>query len=369
MSFKPLPLSYQGKNNSTGLTIKAQAYLNGVAKAVGVSALTLSELDSTNVPGIYIGSISAAQLVSWGAANGDTVRVEMDATNSGKSSPYPISFTVSSISTDDLDAHLGTQDTAIAAVKSDTAAIKSDLESGSADLANILAAVQAIQNNAGFAMPVPAQLIKPGSGSNTYRIPLTFYNSQNALIDPDGKSVIVSLVNQSGADRGSYLVGSAGSPGTVAATWDSLGQLHVDVSIPSTASQEQLTASFAYAIGGAGTVRKSVTEIVSDVTADGFALQSTLTSVQSDVSAIKSDVENATSGVVAIKTELDAVKIQTDKIGDATIGLSAIKTAVNGVLAEAQNNIEGTGFNATTDSLHAIAAFLTANVYSGGRAF
>jgi hypothetical protein len=69
----------------------------------------------------------------------------------------------------------------IAAIKADTGAIKTDLETGSYSLQNILEAVQAIQNNAGFAVPVPAQLVIPSSGSTVYKVPVTVYDGRRCF--------------------------------------------------------------------------------------------------------------------------------------------------------------------------------------------
>ncbi len=365
MALKPIKVLYQAKNNTTGLTdVKAQVYVNSVAKAVGVSAIVLAELDATNSAGEYTLTISGATLAGYGAVAGDDIEIKIDSAT--KSAPSGIRFTATAFSTDDLDAHLVTQDTNIAAIKSDTSAIKTDLESGASSLATILSAVQAIQNNAGFSLPVPATLIKPSAGSNTYRLPITIYNEKNLLIDPDTSSIVVTLVNQAGADRSSYLTGVSGT--SAPAVRDSLGQYHIDLGIPSTASQEELIFSFAYAIAGAATARKAVSEIISDVQADGFALQTTLLSVQTTVNDADALLNNATYGLSAANTLQGLIKTQTDKLGDATIGLSAIKAQTVAIQAEIVNNVEGAGFATATDSLHAISAYISANVFSGGRA-
>ena len=68
---KPVRFLYQSKNNRTGLTdVKAKVFFNGVSKAVGASAITLTELDSVNMAGIYELLIPGATLTSWGAAQG-----------------------------------------------------------------------------------------------------------------------------------------------------------------------------------------------------------------------------------------------------------------------------------------------------------
>ena len=340
---KPVRLLYQSKALATGLTdVKAQVYLNNVAKAVGASALALTELDATNSPGIYELLIPGATLTSYGVTAGSYNALEITIDSASKSAPAPWRGEITVSNNDDLEAHLVLQDVAIAAVKADTAAIKVDLESGASSLANILAAVTAIQNNAGFSIPVPTTLIKPASGSNTYRLPVTIYNEKNLLVDPDTNSIVVTLVNQAGADRSSYLVGVSGT--SAPAVRDSQGQYHIDLGIPSTAAQEELIFTFSYAIGGAATARKAVTEVITDVAADGFALQTTLLSVQTTASSTNTAVLDSTNGLVAIKAAIVANN------------------------TEITSNVEGTGFVSSTDSLHGIRLFLAANIYVGGKA-
>lgn len=340
---KSLRIQYQAKKNQTGLTdVKAQIYLNGVAKAVGGSAVALTEIDATNAPGMYLLTLSGATLTGYGVATGQENTIHGEIDSASLSAPAPFRVDVNKADLDDLDIKLGTPAGAsvsadIAAVKTDTAAIKTDLETGASSLASILTAIQAIQNNAGFSVPVPAQLIVPSSGSNLYRIPVTLYNSTNALVDADTQTVTVHLANQAGTSRDSYL-------GSTTMVRDSLGQYHVDVTIAAAAPIEELLFTFTYSIGGAATARKSVTETAAEAASSGTALQSTLLDVQGDVDNVESIVASGTFGNAAIKTAVDAIQ------------------------SDLTNNVEGTGFVNSTDSLHAISVFLSANIFQGGRA-
>lgn len=350
---KALRFLYQAKNSQTGLTdVKAQVYLNGVAKAVAGAAIAavanangskVTELDPTNAPGIYEVLLTAADLTAWGVTQTAAAYLEVEIDSASKSAPAPFRQQVTLADLDDIDVKLGTPAGAsisadIAAVKSDTSAIKVDLETGPANLANILAAIQAVQNNAGFAIPVPSQMTIPASGSNLYRIPITIYDTNNDLVDPDSNSIVVGLVNQAGTDRGGFLVGSSGGPPlTVLATRDSLGQYHVDVSIPSTEVEEELLFSFNYAIGGKATARRATTVTLTEASTAGLALQSTLL-------LVKADIEDASTGLIPIKAAVDAIQ------------------------ADITTNVEGAGFSNTTDSLAAMSLFMRTYLYFGGRA-
>jgi hypothetical protein len=379
---KPVRLLYQSKNNTTGLTdVKAQIYLNAVAKAVGASAITLTELDATNAPGAYELLISAATLSSFGVVAGQLNALEGTITSATVPAPAAFRYEVTVANLDDIDTKLGTPAGAsvsadIASIKSDSSAIKSDLETGSNSLANILTAVRAIQNNAGFSIPVPAQLARPASGSNTYRIPVNIYNDINSLIDADSNSITVNLVNAAGVDRSTYLIGNAA--GSAPAVRDSIGNYHIDVVIPSSAVDEELLLKFSYSIGGAATSRLSTTVIVDAVNIAGLALQSTLLSVQNDTQNIKSDVESPSFGLSVIKADTAAAKsdLESGSFGLAVIKADTanIRTVVNdpssgnAALGSALLAIEGSGFVTASDSLHSLSVYIRQNVYAGGRA-
>lgn len=397
---KALRFLYQAKANTTGLTdITAEIYVNGSPKAVGVNAIKntanangsiITEIDSTNSPGVYEVYLAPADLTAWGVAAGSYSALEALVNSASKSAPaiFRQEETVANI--DDIDSKLGTPAGAsvsadiatlntklgapagasvsadIASVKSDTSAIKADLETGSASLATILSNIQALQNGSisngvGYVLP---EMIIPSSGSNTYKIPITIMDNVGALIDPTSNLVVVGCLNASGADRGSYLTGSSGSPAQVNATRDSLGQYHVMVSIPSSAVEEELLFSFGYTVGSAAMVRYGQAQLVLDSNISGYALQSTLLATQTTVNANNAILSSATYGNAAIKTELDAVQTSVNAnntlLANGVYGLSALQ-------AQAAAS-QGAGFSSGSDSLHAISQFLAANIYQGGKA-
>lgn len=357
---KDLRFIYQSKNSTAGLTdILAEVYLNKVAKAVAGSAISftatangsvITALDATNSPGVYEVLIKAADLTAYGVAQGqyNALEVVVNSTSTPAEAIFRTELTVAN--TDDIDLKLGTPAGAsvsadIAQVETNVLAIKADLETGSSSLANIFAAVQAIQNGVisnGIGYVIPA-LIIPASGSTTYKIPITVMNNDGALVDPTSNTVTVGLLNAAGTDRGSYLTGASGSPATVSATRDSVGQYHVVVVVPSTAVQEDLIFSFAYSIGANAMVRYGQSQTITDVNADGFALQTTLLNVQTTVNS-------------------------TQALASGSNGFAAINSAVAALQADLDTNVEGSGFSNSTDSLHQISAYMRANLYTGGRA-
>jgi hypothetical protein len=347
---KPVRFLYQSKNKTTGLTdVKAQIYLNGVAKAVGTNAVVLTELDATNSPGLYELLLTATVLTGYGVIAGQTNVLEgyIDSATQPAAAPFREELTVAN--SDDLEAD-------ITSVKTDTSAIRVDLETATSSLPNILAAINSIKNNAGFSIPIPSQLAKPSSGANVYRVPVSIYNESNALIDPDSNSIVVTLVNVSGTDRSSYLTGASG--GSAPMVRDSLGQYHIDVTLTSSAVDEELLFKFSYSIGGAATARTSTTVVVDAISVAGLAQQSTLLSVQTTVNSIQSEVTDATNGLIAINSNVTGARSQ----------ITGVSSQVTALQSDVTNNVEGSGFVAGSDSLHQISTFLRANLYTGGRA-
>lgn len=420
---KPIRFLYQAKSNITGLTdVKAQIYVNGTAKAVSAAAIgatanangsKVAEIDSVNSPGIYEILLSSADLTAWGVVAGAYSALEARVNSVSQSAPAAFRQEETVANLDDLDSHLTLQDTAIAAistkigtpagasvsadilsVKSDTSAIKADLETGSASLATILANLQALQNGSisnGVGYVLPSMLI-PASGSNTYRIPITIMDNEGRLIDPATNLVTVGVLNAAGTDRGSFLTGSSGSPATVSAVRDSLGQYHAMVSIPSTAIEEELIYSFSYAIGVNAMVRYGQSQLLTDTGASGYALQSTLLSVQSTVTSTNGVVTNGTFGNSALQALLSngtyGLSALQALLGNGTYGLSALQAILsnatygNAALQALLSNgtyglsaiqateaaTQGTGFAPGSDDLHSLSVYLRANSYQGGKA-
>jgi hypothetical protein len=381
MALKTIRILYSSREFTTGLAnVKAQIYVNEVPKAVGGSALTLSELDATNAPGIYYVDIAASTLTGWGAVVGDTVEAVINSAT--KPAPAAYKEKISDLTFEDINTHLGTQDTEIASIKSTgldsntkITAVKGDLETGPNSLASIMSAIASvqsavgsIQNNVSFSADIPDDLVVPTSGSKTYRIPVRIFNAQGQMADPDSQSILVSLKNVSGTDRGAMLTGYSG--GTAPAVRDALGVYHIDLVVASTAVIEELLFEFVYAVSSSPFNQSRAATLETDVSASGFALETTAQSVLTQTTDIQTKINSASYGLAAAKAVQDAIKVQTDKIGDGTIGLAAantlqlaIQTAVGNALTDL-GLVKGTGFATGTDSLKA----LSDRVYSGGMA-
>ena len=283
MALKSIRILYSARNFQTGLAdVKAQIYVDQIAKAVGASSVTLTELDATNAPGIYYTVVTAALLGTYGATAGSTFSAYVNSAS--KSAPTEYKEIVTGISTDDLDVHLTTQDGVLSTLSTNVSAVKVDLETGPNSLATITAAIAAVQsavlsvqNNTNFSASIPEPIVRPGSGSNTYRIPIRIFDSAGHMADADSISVVVSVADQAGVDRGAILTGYSG--GTAPAVRDSKGVYHIDMAIGSSAVLEGLVFTFTYAVASVAYNQGRAGQIVTDVQADGFALQTTLLAI------------------------------------------------------------------------------------------
>lgn len=408
---------YQSRNGLLSLSnVKLQLYVEGVAKSVGASAIALTELDSTNSPGVYEYFISSAALTTAGVVPGQVVELVINSATQLAQSI--VKERAVAYLTDDLGALIGlsttgtiTSDIAavqtklgtpagasvsadLAAIKADSAAVKADLETGSASLQTILTNIQSLQNasignGVGFVLPT---MIIPSTGSNTYKIPITIQNDNGALVDPVGQTITVGVTNAAGTDRGAFLSGSTGSPANVTATRSSTGQYYVTVQIPSTEIEEELIFSFAYTIGANPMVRFGVSQTIADTATAGYALQATLLATQTTVNTINSAIANATYGLSALQALLTSgtsgLAVIAGLLNNGTNGLVAINNNVSSVgtaVAAANSTLnnatyglaalqtqgaatQGAGFVPGTDDLHSLSLFLRTTVYTGGKA-
>ncbi len=129
---KVLRLTYQARGGLTGLTdVRAQVYLNGAAKAVGVNAVALTERDAVNAPGIYDLVLTAAQLTAMGVVS----RVGTDEKNviSGvvdsftEPSPAPFRVELTLADADDLEGAIAEVSETLGDVGADVALVRVDI--------------------------------------------------------------------------------------------------------------------------------------------------------------------------------------------------------------------------------------------------
>lgn len=390
MALKTQRVFYSARNLQVGLSdVKANIYKDGNSAPVA-TALALSELDAVNAQGVYLLALTPAQLVGWGGKGVYLAKID----SVSKPAPATAKIVVLENDEDDLEAHLvsietkidsvisslAAQDVELASIKStvqSSNAVLTDVNVGNANLKNILdnivSAVTSVQNNTSFVGVLPAEMIIPNNGTQLYQIPMRIRDAEGNMEDPDNNEVFVTIKNEAGLDRTALLVGYVGGP--VQATRTALGKYHVEVEISNTAAVEQLIFEFTYTENGQVQSHVRTANTVPDTQASGFALQTTLLEVLTDtmdiqprVLTIQAILEDANYGNSAIKALLSVVNgivgSNNALLADNVFGLEALQAiaasrssqvSVDAIDLKITNDILGTGFNNTTDSLKQIS--------------
>ena len=221
--------------------------------------------------------------------------------------------------TDKLPADPASQSTVLSAVTSAEANIRGadgdSLKILSDQLDGNLSAVQSIQNNTSVRIDVPERLVRPDSGSKTYRIILGLYDTEGHPQTPDSVPTI-QIENVSGVER---LAETAFTQFSGQA-----GQYYYDLAISSSSALEVLVFRVKVVEGGVTTYHRRSSEVTE--------FEADLNEVQANVAAIKQKTDNmpvnTTSELTTIKTGLSGVQGSLD---DPSTGLAAIKGAIDTV--------------------------------------
>lgn len=382
MALKTERIYYQARNDRTGLVdVTANIRRNGVLAAASVA---LTEVDAVNQPGVYVLTLSPATITSYGGAG----FYEFFINSASRNAKAITAKWILANDADDLDADLTTIEGKIDVIDQNVDDVEAALVNPTYGLSALKAlidtlksSIASVQNNIAFSAGVLNQSIAPGAGTNTYRIPINVFDTSGNMEDPDSNEIFVSIVNEAGVDRSSYLAGFVSGP--VLATRDAIGQYRIDYGIPDTAPLETLIFKFEYVEGGLTRVQQRASEVVADVQSSGFALETTAQDILTDtadmqprVADIQTKVNDATYGLAALKALIDILDTNVDSVKadveNATYGLAALRTTLDTKASQASvtavdsslTDAKGAGFATGTDSLKAISD----RVYTGGKA-
>lgn len=399
MAIKTQRIYYTSRNFQTGLSdVKANIYRNGALVDQDVS---LAEVSASLMPGIYALDLLPATLNGYGGVGTYVARI--NSLTPAYNAPAVVKFEVLLNNEDDLEVHLlameakiDTANASLSALATEVASVKAtgistnnvvtDPLVGNANIKalieSVISSVQSVQNNTSFVAVLPSQLVVPDAGSKHYEIAIRVYDTTNNLEDPDTNLINVSIKNEVGLDRTNLLTGYTSGP--VAATRTGVGIYSIGIDIADTAALEQLIVEFAYTEGGSALNHVRTTETVPDAQASGFALQTTLLDVLTDtsdmqpkVSTILSAIQDGSYGLSALKALIDIIDGVVDAnnavLTSGTYGLAALKTiidtkasqvSVDAIQTAILNDVKGTGFSNTTDSL----AKISERTFFGGSA-
>lgn len=374
---------YVSRNAQTGLTdVVAKVRRNGVyVLSTATTPLPLVEIDN----GQYELVLTAAQLNLAGGAG----YYDLYINSSTKSAPAVTARSITEANEDDIlsksnviegkiDAMQLDVDgivTEVASVKAtgvDTNTTVKDPMYGLSALKTLIDTIQSsvanISNVARFAAFIPSQLVKPNVGTRRYKIEMRLFDTDGNMEDPDTNLINVSIEDESGNSRATYLVGTA------AATRTGEGVYYKEIDLPSTADLEQLIFKFNYIENLKAFSQVATSQVVDEIQASGLALETTSQSILLDtadmqprVVDIQLKINDATIGLGALRALMLTVETIVDENNDylknATFGLAALKTLIDAKSSQSSvdalqtdlTSIKGTGFVSATDSLKGLS--------------
>lgn len=387
---------YQARNGEIGLSdVKATVRVDG--SIVGQN-LPLTEVNSSELPGLYQLELTTAQLNAWGSGfyqvfcNSDS----KDAPSASGRNIFESNDDILKSSIDSVDGKITTVLDNQTTIKTDLSGVKSVVESnnqilshvdyGNQNIKSIMDAIKSsvlgIQNNTRLTASVPNQMVKPDSGAKVYKVNINLYDSAGNLEDPDADEIKVTITNPSGVVRNNLIDGFVS--GNYYATKDSVGQYSFELQMTDSQICEPLSFAFDYVEEGSALNAMRASEIVPEAQSSGLSLEGTSQSILADtqdmkprIVEIQSLAKDATVGFSALKDLLDIINIDSAgsivKLSSAVYGLEAIKAAVDNkasqtsvtALSLSVDDAKGVGFDTNQHSLKIIAE----QSFFGGKSF
>lgn len=400
MAFKTTRVLYTAKNFETGLTdITANIEFNGASVATGVA---LAEIDAVNFPGRYELVITPVQIGLYGGAGTYSFAIN----SATKNAPATAKLEVKEFDSDDLhlenvaiEAKIDTAIADIGLVQSDLTSVKSTVENtntnvidgtfGLSALKTLIDSVQSgvtsIQNTTRTVVTLLPQMPKPSVGTDTFRVDVLIYNTSGGLEDPDADNITLTLLNAAGLDRANLIKGNVSGAFVIPVGQKvGVGKYYFEIEISATTTEESLNLFVDYAEATIPLQAARATVIVAEVQSSGLALETTAQDILTDtadmqprVLDVQAAVNHATYGLSVLKSAIDAIDVivadNQTQLGDAGYGLSALaaqlaakasQVSVTNIANDIINNVKGTGFVDTTDSLKAISD----RMFTGGQA-
>jgi hypothetical protein len=298
--------------------------------------------------------------------------------------------------------------------------IQSDLDNGTDGLGalkalidSVQSTVDGIQNNTRFTTNLPQQVRIPASGSAYTKVFINIFDSAGNNEDPDSNEVALILTQPDGTDVTTRLFQDGDGTDTALATGsviytsnkviprDSLGRYYFFLKTTDAATDELLNLQVKYTENAVELTQDRsvfITQLVNDATAaNQTTILNNLATVDTVVDAIKVKTDNLPADTATVLSTIDtevgliqsdvtAIKAKTDNLpANTATELDAIDTALSTIDAYVdtlETNIgtpaaidggaatiagmlrklfdDGSGFDATTDSLNALRAAIDA---------
>lgn len=410
MALRTKFIYYRARNDGTGKTVEiVDAQKNGV-DITGLNGLGFAEVDGSNQPGVYRLNLTDALLIAANvlAVKDDIIQLYINDTAVGLVAPAIVKFQVHEETEDSIfdlievvegkvDTIDGIVDTIlvdtadmqprIVDIETDVDANRTTLESGTFGLSalkdlidSMQTTIDNIQNVTRFSAAVSSRSVIPSAGNNDYRATMQLFDTDGNLEDPDTNQIEVSAKDETGANVTAAVLifgtQSDNGNGKIDAVKDSTGQYRFDYRVANTQSPgTQITFLFEYEENSKPLAASRVTDLIDDLAASGSALESTSQDILDDtadmeprVADIQTKINSATFGLAALKDLIDVIDSVVDGnatiLGSGSFGNSALKDLIDSLQGDITDDVKGSGFSNSTDSLKEISD----RVFSGGEA-
>jgi hypothetical protein len=199
-------------------------------------------------------------------------------------------------------------------------------------------AVSGISNSTKNNWVSVSTVVIPASGSIDRRIFMNVFDGSGNMEDPDSDTIQVEVFSMAGVDLSTtFLAGSA--PITMAR--DGVGQYHIDFTVESTDTVQDLVFKHTYAEGGNTVVREGIVALANSVSGDVSAQLDTIEGKVDTVISATDTVEASLTTIAgytdSLEGDISAVSGKVDtvdgKVVTAISALTTIKTVVDGIAA------------------------------------
>ena len=174
------------------------------------------------------------------------------------------------------------------------------------DIANIIAAVAGIQNNTRFTAAVPAWMCKPDAGNEAFRISSNLYDTEGNMEDPENSEILVRVIK----DDGTYITATLYKDNAFVAGLDNPTDGVIFPAASGWRAMEREAAGKFFFFN----------KVAHDATEESLTVEFGWTE------GTKTNYQSRSTEIADVHGDLAAIKVETDKIADATYGLAAQNT-------------------------------------------
>jgi len=174
------------------------------------------------------------------------------------------------------------------------------------DIASIISAISGIQNNTRFTAAVPAWMCKPDAGNEAFRVSSNLYDTEGNMEDPENNEILVRIIK----DDGTFITATLYKDNAFVAVLDDPTD---GVTFPAAsgwrAMEREAAGKFFF-----------FNKVANDATEESLTVEFGWTE------GTKTNYQSRSTEIADVHGDLAAIKVETDKIANATYGLAAQNT-------------------------------------------